>query len=219
MNLMDLRDPSTGIQIYDAGYTVYHGIISFCTPAWGDLFNPAQGRSLHINLTPAQKSRTGFNSYSVQPDPQITDASGLLPEGWMEKLDELVDNLPPYMSEEELKAILRRYGFPVNGVPAAGPVAQAPVPTTPPPAPAATPTPVPAPTPVPVPTPVAVAAPVVAPVVAPAAVVGSDRPAGCEAPAVTATEQPVCFGGYDPAAHPCDPCLAKSACQVRMLDI
>ncbi len=117
MNILDLDDPESGVQPYTAGWTIWNGVLEYlANPKWGDILDPENGHSIIINLTPASKSRTGWNTYSVQPDPERTDVTDLLDEDWIDTLDDLKDSIPQSKDTDELITILKRMGFPVESV-------------------------------------------------------------------------------------------------------
>lgn len=115
MNIFDMDDPDAGIQPYTAGWTIYNGILEYlANPKWGDILDPSDGHNMDINLTPASKSRSGWNTYSVSPDPQRTDVTDMLPEDWLEQLDKLEAAVPEYKKAGALVQILQRMGFPID---------------------------------------------------------------------------------------------------------
>jgi hypothetical protein len=115
LNILDMNNLQAGVQQYTANYTVYNGILEYAAnPMWGDVLSPEAGRNFFVELTLAAKSKTGFNSYKVQPDPQASNITGILAQlpGWQEKLDELAAQVNPYLEAEELQAFLDKVGFP-----------------------------------------------------------------------------------------------------------
>jgi len=198
-NILDLNDPAKGAQRWAANYTCWKEIMAIAAnPAWGIVYDPRNAVPFVISLTPKGKSKTGWNTYTVQPEPQKLNAYDLLvanPAG-LTVLDGLEDIQTEVKSAEDIQKLLDEMGFPpprTGATPAASAPAR-PVPAVGAPAPAAAPVaapvpirvantvPVPAPAAgdVPVARPVAVAAapvPVTAavPVAAPAR--GSVRPA------------------------------------------
>lgn len=115
MNILDLEDPESGIQPYHCGYTVHNEILEYiASPRWGDIIDPRDGHDIDLKLTPASKSRSGYNSYSVQPNPDRTTVVSALPENWMDELDKLKYSLPEYKESSEIETILARLNFPVE---------------------------------------------------------------------------------------------------------
>lgn len=172
MNVLDLYKPDLGVQTYETGPQVYNDIMDFASNVmWGDLFNPEAGRNWIINMTPANKSAKGWNDYKVQPDPNLTNVVGMLPQDWLTQLDQLENAVAEYVEEKEAVDLLIRagfppatfginptvtaYGFPAPAAPAYPAPAANPVPVSIPVVPTAGPAPVAAPAPVPVAAPAA----------------------------------------------------------------
>jgi len=230
MNMVDMNNPTLGVQHYAAGWKVYTGIREIIgNAAWGDPLHPQTGYGFYITMTPGNQSKTGYNDYTVQPDPNRVDIMQYVGETWQQEVDALAGELPPYLEAEDMEKALKRLGFPV-GEPVSMPSAGIPLPShgpppMPPSAPPAPPSagvpPVPppstgAPTPPPVPPPPTTGTPPPPPA-APTA-------AAAPAPASMAA-QPPCFGQYDPEVHPCDsgeygtPCFVRGKCQVLNLGV
>ena len=115
MNIFDCDDQEAGVQPYTAGWTIYNGILEYlANPKWGDILDPSDGHNMDINLTPAAKARSGWNTYAVSPDPERTDVTEMLPEDWMEQLDRLPAAIPEYKKSSALVRILQRLGFPLE---------------------------------------------------------------------------------------------------------
>lgn len=114
-NIIDLDDVEIGIQPYQCGYTVHRDLLKYAAnPKWGDFLHPEHGRDVTIELTPGSRTKSGYNEYSVQPDPDQIDRTDILPSDWLEKLDELQYAIPDYMTEDEMLRVLDRMEFPVE---------------------------------------------------------------------------------------------------------
>jgi hypothetical protein len=215
-NILDLNDLTKGVQRWPANWTCWSKIMEIASnPAWGYVFDPRNGVAFDVTLTPQGKSRSGYNSYSVMPEPQRLTVYDILlqaPNG-LQSLDGLEEAVMEIKTVEEIQALIDELGFPATGKPAAGgparpgapinPISAVPAPVGAPTAPAPAAPPVaPAPRPV-APAPAAAPAPV-----APAA----PRPIGFVAPSVTASATPV---HYDPGPQ----YTPKMADEVRPVDI
>lgn len=194
MNLLDISNLGAGIQRWGGNYTCWDKILEIvANPAWGNVLDPANGVNFFINLTPANRSRTGFPQYSVTPEPQKTTVMEILaaiPE-WQAQLDALEEQVTPMKTAVEIQALLDAMRVPpAAGQPTRIPAAAAARPIAPPAgvvaAPAVAPVPVAAPQPVAVPAatpaPVQVSAPGPVPVAVPAA---APVPVSVAAPAPT----------------------------------
>lgn len=237
LNILDVNNLQAGVQHWGANYTCWDKILEIAAnPAWGNVLDPGPGGvDFIVNLTPASKSRTGFNSYSVMPVPDRTSVLDTLAQDpeWKAKVDSLADESADMKTADEIYALLEEIGFP----PPPGRANPAPVPAAAaaPPVAAQTAPPVaaqPAP-----PTP-PVAPPAAAPVGATASPppVEPDPPAAATAPAgvhydpgpnyepKTPIEQipagaPRCFGDYNPDVHSCASCPQMTECQMKLLGI
>lgn len=247
-NILDLNNLQGGIQRWEAPWSVWDKIMEIAgNPAWGDILSPESGINFNINLTPGQKSRTGFATYSATPEPTRTTVMSVLAAipDWQAALDGVEDSIPDAKTAAEMVTLLGELGIPGF----AGPAATAqlpqglPQPVAPPPAPVQqyVPQPVgapppaavmPAPTPV-VPPPAAVAPAAVMPTPAVAAVAPAPTPAPAPAaapaaPAAGRTDAkgrpipdgaPGCFGDYNSQIHPCGSCPVQAPCQLRFLNV
>ena len=249
-NIIDVNDQQAGIQRWASNWTCWDKIMEIAAnPAWGNVVDPADGINFLVNMTPANQSRTGFNQYSVMPQPartQVTDTLEAIPD-WQASLDELEAQISTAKDAAEIKSLLDEMGFPSTGgggppsgggTPAVVPPPTAPAPGTSP-VPAATPgtSPVPAATPAPAAASVSVPGASVTPAPAApnpgAAGVAATAPAGVitphydpgpeYTPKVADADRPVgvprCFGDYAPQMHRCAPCPAVSDCQMKMLGV
>lgn len=235
MNLLDVNNIAAGIQHWGGNYTCWDKILEIvANPAWGNVLDPANGVNFFINLTPANRSRTGFPQYSVTPEPQRTTVMEILnaiPD-WQVQLDSLAEQITAMKTTVEIQALLDAMRVPPGGsgigvhVPA--PVAARPIA---PPAgvvPAAPAPVVAAPVPVAAPVAVATTQPIrvhVAGFQAATSVAGSPHydPGPQYVPKVPDGARPAgaprCFGDYNPGVHQCNPCLVRGGCQIKMLGI
>lgn len=110
-NIVDLSDVAKGVQIWSAGTDVLEQILTFCANAkYGDLSDPKDGRNLELNFTEGKNSKSGFNSYSVQPNPDKTPISE---PSWLENLVDLDTQVKP-LSFEQLEALLLGKAIPAD---------------------------------------------------------------------------------------------------------
>ena len=92
-NVLDLKEGK--MKILETGPKIYEEILKFVlNPEWGDLFGVKDGRQVTIEKISAEKSGTGWADYNVVPSPQKTDISDVLPEGWDDEIDKLLDRVP-----------------------------------------------------------------------------------------------------------------------------
>lgn len=106
-NMIDLDSPEKGVQVWMSGVDILEQLLAYCgNPKYGDLTDPERGRN--IDLFMAKNTKTGFNEYNVQPDPERTSIND--PE-WLGQMADL-DALVKPMSVEELDALLK--GLPVG---------------------------------------------------------------------------------------------------------
>lgn len=239
MNIIDMANTEGGIQPYEANYTVYHGMLDYVSNLdWGDCLDIQSGRNFNIILTPADKSPTKRNSYSVMPHPVVSDVTPYLPPDWMNRLDALEQSKPEAAALDVLIGLMRRLGLPEVDLPfgvtiaPAVPAASPPPPTPPPPAAAVQQVAAPPPPP----PPPATAAPVQAapPPPPPAVVVQQPEPEPEPAPSPAATtggwppglqfeagaQYPACLGKFDSTKYPCDfPCPVKTQCQMKAVGL
>lgn len=229
LNIIDLNNMQSGIQYWGANYTCWDKILEIvANPAWGNVLDPANGVNFQITLTPGAKSKTGFNQYSVMPEPQRTSILDALAadQQWREKLDGLEEQGTEPKEADEIHSLLDEMGFPplkgrvvgastAHSAPYTPPVTSTVAQSAPAPAPVA-----PAPAPVAAPPAPVQAQPVATQSVATGVhydpgpsytpkIEDAARPAGA----------PRCWGDYNPAVHRCDPCPQKTNCQMKCLGI
>ena len=184
-NIIDLSNVQSGIQKWGANFTCWDKIMEIgANAAWGNVVDPADGVNFEINMTPGNRSRTGWNQYSVMPEPQRTTIMGILDgangqpgiANWQKELDSLEDQITAAKEPEEIASLLAEMGFPPVGgskpraaLPAASPTPLAAAPAPLPAARAALPVASASPVPVGVPAAVPVGVPAAVPVGIPAA--------------------------------------------------
>jgi len=106
-NIIDLKNPEKGIQIMETGPKVYEDLVVFITnPKWGDLLDLDEGRNVSIYRTPGKETKSGYNEFSVTPDPDKCSVRELLPTTWKEDVQRLLKCVPAAKSYEELEAAL-----------------------------------------------------------------------------------------------------------------
>ncbi len=218
-NIIDLNNVQAGIQQWAANWTCWDKIMEIgANPEWGDVISITEGINFQITKTPGTKTRTGFNQYSVMPEPTRSEIKSTLETlgQWEDQLDLLEGQISDAKNEAEMQGLLLEIGFPEThsartlATPAATPTAPA-VPSPPAstvPAPGTPPAAATAPAP-------AAQAPI-----APAAQTAAAPPipqAG--APQPGAKDLPVCFGNYDPSKYPCPTCPVQADCQTKYLGI
>ncbi len=114
-NIVDMNNVSKGVQVWQSGITVLGDIVKFVGNAkYGDISHPETGRNIDLIMTEAKDSKTGWNDYAVQPDPERSVIAEL---EWLEQLTDL-DSLVKTKSVEEIEYILE-YGElpPESGIP------------------------------------------------------------------------------------------------------
>lgn len=120
-NMIDLQNYQAGIQRWGANFTCWDKIMDIASnPSWGNVVDPDQGVNFRVSMTPAQQSRTGFNSYSVMPEPQRTSMTSWLDTsipGWREQLDQLEESIIEAKDVEEIRAMIAEMGFAVAEAP------------------------------------------------------------------------------------------------------
>jgi len=236
-NILDIANLQAGIQPWPANWTCWDKIMEIAAnPLWGNVVDPADGVNFIVTMTPAATSRTGYNTYSVLPEPQRTTVMSVLEAiaNWQAALDELGSHVTEPKADEEIRSLLEELGFPAIAGGARRPVAPVPVATAQLRTVASSATPLPGVLPAGAPMPIAVGPlPVTGPAAAAVAVVTGPSllPSGTVhydpgpqfVSKVSEAERPVgaprCFGAYDPKVHRCAPCPVISDCQIRMLGI
>ena len=240
-NILDLNNLQAGIQRWASNWTCWDKVMEIAAnPQWGNVVAPEDGINFAVNMTQASRAKSGYNTYSVVPEPQHTDVTDILAgvENWEATLDNLEGMIPEPKTVAEIRELLNQMGFPGYDEDGGGSEEQD---TPTPPRPIRPAAPVPAPKPVAGPKPVApkpvakVAAPVkIAP---PKASAAAPAPVKKAAPVATSEPHydpgpnfeeivaeserpegaPRCYGAYDAEVHDCQPCPVVADCQLHML--
>lgn len=114
-NILDINNLQSGIQVWAANYTCWDKVMEIAAnPSWGNVVDPANGVNFDVQLTPGNRSRSGYNSYSVMPEPQRTTVMAILQNipNWKEELDKIADHIAAAKEPDEIVAILSEMGFP-----------------------------------------------------------------------------------------------------------
>lgn len=118
MNIIDINDPQKGLQVWAANWTCWDAIITIMgKAAWGNVLDPANGRNFEVTLTPGTRTKTGRNSYSVTPEPNLTTIMPFLETipNWQAALDTLDQNITAPKTADEISTLLDEMGFPTVG--------------------------------------------------------------------------------------------------------
>lgn len=248
-SILDHANFQAGIQKWVANWTCWDKIMEIAAnPSWGNVVDPSDGVDFTVNMTPSSKSRSGYNAYSVTPEPKRTNVMGILTAipDWEVTLDQLEDQISEEKEVPEIVSLLEEMGFPTPGGGSKGGGAGG----------GATPVVVPAPGTAAVTTPTSAEAVPIAS--APPEEISASSPATAEPvtiqpppaaveveaaiptagrepttevhydpgpeynPKLPDTERPPgaprCFGDYDPKIHQCTPCPAITECQLHMIE-
>lgn len=179
MNALDINNLAAGIQRWPANYTCWDKILEMvANPSYGNVLDPANGVNFLVNLTPADRSKTGFPQYDVQPERDggsagpvfrttVMQVLAAIPD-WQAQLDQLDEGITAAKTAAEIQALLDAMRVP----PAAGQPSRIPAVARPPAGAVAAPAPVAAVAPIAAaaPAPVAVAAPTPVAAAVPAAI-------------------------------------------------
>jgi len=240
-NIIDLNATEKGVQRWAANWTCKNGIVEIAADdQWGFVYDPRNGVPFKIVLTPKNKSRSGWNSYAVKPEPNRLDVMPILEslEGGIAALDGIEDARMEAKTADEIRTLLNEMGFPQVG-------GSAPAYQTAPPRPPASGIAHPAATP---PQPVAPQPVAPRPVAAPAAPAQPQQPTASAPQAVLPSTPnpgggvhydpgptyvnprlapgadippgaPRCFSDYNPEVHQCTPCNFRTPCSMRFMGI
>lgn len=114
MNVVDMEHPERGVQVCEVGPSVYDPIFDVATDRdYGDVLDLKVGRNFKITLTPASRSKTGYNSYSTLAGAnptsvkEILDDKKIFPKGWKDKIDALEGRVNEPPSFDELDRLVR----------------------------------------------------------------------------------------------------------------
>lgn len=111
LNIVDLSSGeavSKGIQAYEVGPMIRNQILEFASKErWGEVLSPgADGRNFYLTFTPASESRTNRNNYKTDIDPEAKSILELLPDEWVEHLDDLDRVVSEDRSDEEIRKLV-----------------------------------------------------------------------------------------------------------------
>lgn len=102
-NIIDLNNKDKGVQVYVSGTDVLEQLLGFCAnPKYGDCSDAANGRNVELVLTEGKNTKSGYNSYDIQPDPDRTQIEKV---EWLESLVDLDAMIKP-MPYEKVEALL-----------------------------------------------------------------------------------------------------------------
>jgi hypothetical protein len=102
-NVVDLDDHSKGVQVWMTGTDILEQILGFdANPKYEDVTDAEHGRNLVVNFTESSKSKSGWNDYKVQPDPDRTAIEN--PEWLMQMVD--LDAIVKIMTVDEMMILL-----------------------------------------------------------------------------------------------------------------
>ena len=109
-NVIDLKDMQ--FKVMETGPQVHDEILKH----WADSdWGPAKmvgldtGCVVKIEMTPKEKTKSGWNEYEVVMTPRAVPLSEGLPDDWKEILDSLVDKIPPAVPSDEMAQLLELY--------------------------------------------------------------------------------------------------------------
>ncbi len=107
MNIIDVEHPDRGIQVAEVGPTVHDPIFDVAVDRdYGDVLDLLVGRNFKITFTPSNRSKTGYNSYSVLAGANPSSIKDALPKGWKDKIDELAGRVKEPPTYEELLSLV-----------------------------------------------------------------------------------------------------------------
>ena len=102
-NIVDLDDKTKNVQVWMTGTDILEQILGFdANPKYEDVTDAEHGRNLVVNFTESTKSKSGWNDYKVQPDPDRTVIEN--PEWLMQMVD--LDAVVKVMTVDEMMALL-----------------------------------------------------------------------------------------------------------------
>lgn len=112
LNIIDLKDPGTGVQLFNACSSVFQDIAGYCLdPDWGDVTDPEVG----FDLAMERISQTGVTNYNVRPRRNPTPLADMK---WLEDLQDLSKIIEPdtYEIQRELLGV-EAPASPTDGLP------------------------------------------------------------------------------------------------------
>ena len=108
MNVVDMEHPERGVQVCEVGPSVHDPIFDVAVDRdYGDVLDLKVGRNFKITLTPSNRSKTGYNSYSVLAGANPSSVKEALPPKWKDKIDELANRVKESPSFEDLDKLVR----------------------------------------------------------------------------------------------------------------
>jgi len=103
-NIVDLEEPDKGVVVWMSGVDVLEQLLAYYgNPKYGELSDPEKGRNITVYLTEGKNTKSGYNEYNVQPDPDRTEIANPEWLGLMVDLDSMVKPI----SSDELEALLK----------------------------------------------------------------------------------------------------------------
>jgi len=106
-NVIDLNNVEKGIQILETGSTIYNAVLKFVVnPKYCDILDLDKGRNITLTKVPEKESASGFVTYDVIPDPDVTSIKEHLPKEWKEQILKLKAAMPVPKSYDDIKKIL-----------------------------------------------------------------------------------------------------------------
>ena len=106
-NAISLKNPEKGVQILEVGEMIYKGLALYLTnPKYEDLLDLDSGRNITITKVGKKESSSGYEEYTVVPDPTPTSIRKQLPKDYKDAISLLVKAVPQSKSYDDLKAIL-----------------------------------------------------------------------------------------------------------------
>jgi len=113
-NVVDMSDPSKGVQIFEFGKKVYDKLMRFVTSGlFGDILDPEKGRDVVLIKT-VPDGKANLTDYDLIISPSVTNIVSMLPPTYRQDIDNLGKSIPQAKSYEELKAILEGDEIPVQ---------------------------------------------------------------------------------------------------------
>jgi hypothetical protein len=102
-NIIDLNDKKKGVQVWQSGVEVLEQLLGFVTnEKYGDFTDPAKGRNIVLIFTEGKNTKSNFNEYAVQPDP---DRTSIDDPQWLESLVDL-SKIVKTLTYDELSNVL-----------------------------------------------------------------------------------------------------------------
>lgn len=102
-NIVDLKDKEKGVQVWFTGSDVLEQVLEYmANPKYGDVTDPIKGRNLTLKFTEGKDTKSGYNEYMVQPDP---DRTPLDDAEWLSQMIDLKSFIK-MTSIEDMEAIL-----------------------------------------------------------------------------------------------------------------